>query len=103
MKAIPVDPRDTRWEVDRRAYPVFIRSPVPGPPPVPPLAQAWRSAEYDVTEADVDEVLAWTRAQTASDGTLTVWVRGQDNGVPGVYRIAGWEPTRMEQPPSYVG
>jgi hypothetical protein len=56
-----------------------------------------------VTEADVDEVLAWTRAQTASDGTLTVWVRGQDNGVPGVYRIAGWEPTRMEQPPSYVG
>jgi hypothetical protein len=103
MKSTPVDPRDTSWEVDYPMYRVFIWSPLPGPPPNPPLAQGWRSMEFDVTEADIDEVLAWAREQTPSDGTFTVWVRGENNGAPGLYRVAGWEPTRMEEPPSYVG
>src|SRR4051794_39346 len=103
MKTAPVDPRDTCWEVDFPTYRVFIWSPIPGPAPVPPFAQAWRSAEYDVTEADIEEVLAWAREQAPSDGTFTVWVLGQDDGVRGLYRIAGCEPTRIEERPSYVG
>jgi hypothetical protein len=95
MQATPVDPRDTRWEVDDPTYRVSIWSPLA-------LAPGWRSAESDVTGADIDEVLAWAREQTPRDGTFTVWVRAQDNGVPGLYRVAGWEPTRTDDPPAYV-
>src|SRR6478752_2199687 len=102
MKSTPVDPRDTFWEVDDPTYRVFVWSPASGPPLIPPAVQGWRSEEFDVTEADIEEVLAWARERTPGDGTFTVWVRGQDGGVPGLYRIAGWEPTRMEEPPSYV-
>jgi hypothetical protein len=102
MKATPVDPRATRWEVVYPTYRVFIWTRL-GPPPGPPLAQAWRSDEFDVADADVDDVLAWAKAKTPGDGTFTVWVLGENNGVPRLYRIAGWEPTRtMEEPRHYV-
>ena len=102
METRAVDPRDTCWEIDHPTYRVYIWSPVPPPEHVAPVAQGWSSSEHDVTGADVEEVLAWARERVPSDGTYTVFVRGTDNSEPGLFRLAGWEPTRADPPPAHV-
>jgi hypothetical protein len=51
MDAVAVDPRDQTWEVDRPRYRVYFHE-VNG-----------ASDEYEVTGADVDEVIAWAEEQ----------------------------------------
>jgi hypothetical protein len=99
METRAVDPRDTLWEVEHPTYRVHIWSPMPQPEHVAPADQAWSCSEYDVTGADVEEVLAWARDRAPSNGTYTVFLRGTDKGEPGLFRLAGWEPTRRDPPP----
>lgn len=102
MEAKAVDPRETGWQIDHPTYRVYIWSPGPPSEHITPAARGWRCSEFDVTGADVEEVLAWARAQAPSDGTYTVFLRGTDNGEGGLSRLAGWEPTRGDPPPSWT-
>jgi hypothetical protein len=55
VKAEPVDPRDTNWEIDEPAYRVYFWSqPRPG--------QMWVSDEWELTETDVAGALRWADA-----------------------------------------
>jgi hypothetical protein len=77
-----VDPRDTRWEENGPHYRVYFWD---GP--------RHTSAEYEIAEADVAEVLAWADREARSSGrTFTLFVQhrcGDDD--PGLIRLAGWE------------
>jgi len=59
MRARLVDPRDTRWEVEARAYRVYFWLQAPGP-----AGPGWTSEEWEITGADVGEVLGWASHDT---------------------------------------
>ncbi|MDT0320138.1 MULTISPECIES: hypothetical protein [unclassified Streptomyces] len=81
MRIRGVDPRDTTWELDHPRYRVYF----------------WDRAvnvadEYEVSDADVDEVLAWATRHAAEHGvTYTLWalVPEQWGDGPGLIRLAG--------------
>jgi hypothetical protein len=68
VRARPVDPRDETSEVDDPAYRVYF----------------WAGSacdEWELTEADLDEVLTWID-QTSNGRTHSLWVvRHEDRGV----------------------
>ena len=78
MHAMPVDPRDQNWESDSPAYRVYFW-------------QDMASDEWELSEADIDEVLAWADAH-ADGRTMTVWVVHRDSEGVGLIRLAGIEP-----------
>jgi hypothetical protein len=75
MQACPVSPRDTRWEWDDPRYRVYFW--VPG-----------RSSEWELTGADVDEVLRWA-AEHAEGRNYVVYARIEDTEGPGLIRLLG--------------
>ncbi len=91
MRVMPIDPRDQRWESDRPAYRVYFwRSLGPGE------LSGWESDEWELTETDVDEVLAWADAH-AGGRTMSLWVVHRDADGVGLIRLAGLDPTADPQ------
>jgi hypothetical protein len=87
VRATLIDPRDQRWESDCPAYRVcFWQSVGSGE------GSGWQSEEWELAEADVDEVLAWADAR-AGGRTISVWVVHCDARGVGVIRLAGIDPT----------
>ena len=80
MHIEPVDPRDGTWEQDVAVYRVYLwdRSEI-------------RSREYEVTDASIEEVLAWARDRTKEPGwDYTLYVRVDDGaGQRGLVRLDG--------------
>lgn len=79
VRVTSIDPRDQLWEDDAPAFRVHF----------------WHddstSDEYELTEADIDEVLAWAHEHSRGR-TITVWlVQREESGV-GLIRLAGVEP-----------
>src|SRR5689334_21352421 len=87
VRAMPVDPRDERWASHSPAYRVYFWQPVG-----PGEQSAWRSDEWELTEADVDEVLAWADAH-ADGRAMSAWVVHRDADGVGLIRLAGIDPT----------
>ena len=78
MRARPVGPRDQTSEVDDPAYRVTFWA-----------GQA--SDQWELSEADLDEVLAWIN-QTAEGRTHSLWVvRHEDSGLE-LIRLRGIDP-----------
>lgn len=86
MRAQPEDPRDTRWLDLDPVYRVVFWKPQSGRPD-----PGWISDEWDVHEADVDEVLTWARAD-AGGRQFVLYVRTEDDGEAGLLRLMGQEP-----------
>ena len=85
MQIHGVDPRDTRWSRYAPAYRVY-------------LWDGSSSDEYEVTDADVPEVLAWAEDEAHRTGrTYVVWLRHEDrHDGAGLIRLAGWEQPSQE-------
>jgi hypothetical protein len=93
-----VDPRDTTWESDEPAYRVYFwrRS------SDRPMA-GWASEEWRLSGTDAPEVLMWAQEQ-AKGRLVTVWVEHVDRDLGlGMIRLQGWEPTRNDESPPWVG
>ncbi|HEX9968552.1 MAG TPA: hypothetical protein VGB03_00310 [Acidimicrobiales bacterium] len=78
MHVVPTDPRDTTWEIDFPAYRVYFRVPGGGP---------WD--EYEVRDADVDEVLAWAAGEAGGREYCVYVVVPDPGGKPGMIRLRG--------------
>ena len=87
MHVQPVDPRDTGWEVSRPHYRVHFWRPFDGPPDA-----GWASEEWQVEDADVQEVLAWANSDEMHR-IYTLYVCCTCDGVPGLIRLHGGDPT----------
>jgi len=89
MKVRPVDPRDTRWEVSHPAYRVYFwEQQRPNDP-----GSGWMSAEWEIEDGDVDEVLSWAH-DNAAGRRFVVYARvasGQSDE-PGLVRLLGTDP-----------
>jgi hypothetical protein len=87
MRVHAVDPRDTRWEVDRPCYRVYFWRRAGDRPD-----SGWESEDWQVEGADVGEVLAWADRDRAHRAH-TLYVCCECNGEPGLIRLAGRDPT----------
>lgn len=80
MRARPVDPQDQITEVDDPAYRVYF----------------WTGCsvcdEWELTDADLDEVLAWVR-QNANGRTHSLWVVLYREPEVELVRLRGIDPT----------
>jgi hypothetical protein len=93
LRVRPVDPRDTAWEVNAPAYRVYFLLQPPGPPPSGEEQMAWVSDEYEVEDADVAVVLEWANSKASPGQTFTLYALAHCNGMPGLVRLAGTDPT----------
>ena len=78
MLARPVDPRDQTSEIDDPAYRVYF----------------WAGSacdEWELTEADLDEVLAWV-AQNSRGRTHSLWVVRRHGPGRELIRLRGIDP-----------
>jgi hypothetical protein len=87
VRAMPIDPRDQRWQSDSPAYRVFFWQSLGSGE-----SSGWRSEEWELTEADIDEVLAWAGSHAAGR-TVSIWVVHRDADGVGHIRLAGIDPT----------
>jgi hypothetical protein len=76
-----VDPRDQTEEVDEPRYRVYFW-------------QGGDSDEYEVTGADVHEVLGWADSN-GRGRTYSLWacLAARSGGGVNLVRLAGWDPT----------
>jgi hypothetical protein len=96
MEVRPVDPRDTTWEIDEPAYRVYFWGRVPQPVGFP---MGIAAEEFEVTGADVHEVITWAEATAGSDRTYTLYALAQrPEGEVGLVRLAGTDPLRAPDP-----
>ena len=66
VKTAPVDPRDTRWEVDSPIYRVYYWHRPAAAPGFDQELMMWHCEEWRLTEAaDVHEVLTWANGPHA--------------------------------------
>jgi hypothetical protein len=54
-----------------------------------------------LSDADVHEVLAWAD-EHAGGRRVSAWIEVVLDGEPGLVRLSGWEPTRPDEPPTWV-
>ena len=90
MRAQPVDPRDERWEDSRPVYRVYFWKRLQ-----PERADSgWRSDEWRLEDADVDQVLEWAHAKAAGRRFVAYVevTRSQPDGL-GLVRLFGTDPT----------
>lgn len=90
-----VDPRDICWEDDEPAFRVTFWKKLPSPVDGELLYVGYQSREYEVSDAEVLEVVAWAtgEAEVAETWTLHVLARSP-NGELGQVRLAGVDPNR---------
>jgi hypothetical protein len=87
MLVRPVDPRDTRWELDHPRYRVYFWQRHGDRPD-----SGWAGEEWEVAGADVREVLAWAD-QDEARRAYTVYACCTSGGEPGLIRLHGTDPT----------
>ncbi|MDQ2850740.1 MAG: hypothetical protein M3Y49_08390 [Actinomycetota bacterium] len=73
-----VDPRDQTWEIVETRYRVYFHD------------SARRSDEYEISGADIFEVIAWADAQKLGR-TYVLYACVPDDGL-GLVRLAGTDP-----------
>lgn len=94
MNVREVDPRDTRWEIDQPTFRVYFWK-INAPSPQPGVPDSYESTEYEVSEADIKEVLRWADDYAKRDKTdhCTVYLRVEAPEGPGLVRLFGTDPT----------
>ena len=81
MRCVPIDPRDQTWEDDAPSYRVYLWN-----------RSGSACEEWEISEADVTEVVAWAD-EHVGDGTASIWiVQRRADGV-GLIRLLGIDPT----------
>lgn len=96
MKVREVDPREMTWEDDSPVFRVYFWKATPTPPGAE-NAYSWESMEYEVSEADVKEVIHWADeyAEREGEDRYTLYVCSDDAYGPGIIKLSGVDPTAV--------
>jgi hypothetical protein len=99
MRVRGVDPRDTSWEVDLPSFRVHFFG-TPGPTADGAVQDAAHvSDEYEVTEADVHETIAWANRTAGPHRTYVIYLVLTDaHGSNGMVKLAGQNPNDPREP-----
>jgi len=82
-----------RWMVVKPTYRVDFWREISAGDPSRDLAPGWKQDSYYVTDADVDEVLAWSKTEASGRPIVVYLVFARRDGEPGLIRLAGEDPT----------
>lgn len=77
MNISKVDPRDISWEIPNVSYRVYFNS-----------SNGTETSEYQLTDADVKEVLAWAELEGSHNGEFVVYACVECSGERGLLRLA---------------
>jgi hypothetical protein len=84
MRIMPALEQDSHWEQFDAVYRVFLFSGGGG-------GKSWATKTYDLTDADVDEVMGWAESNLGPGDLYSVALR-QDNGDDrGLIWLAGYD------------
>ena len=84
MNVHSVDPRDQTWGIEQPSYRVYFHT------------ASGASDEYEISGADIDEILAWAETQRA-ERTYVVYACVPDDGL-GLLRLVGSDPNEAHFP-----
>ena len=89
MQVRPIDPRDVRWEVPNPGFRVYFWEQQDPQDP----RSGWVSSEWQIEDADVDQVLNWAR-DSAGGRRFVVYAQviGGQHGELGLVRLLGTDP-----------
>jgi len=88
VKVEAVDPRDTRWEDYHPVFRVYFWR----------EAHGWSSDEFEITDANVAEVMVWAGSQLPAKGTeFALYLRRWEAHEPGLVLLAGRDPLSPSQ------
>jgi hypothetical protein len=88
-----VDPRGTHWEVTSPTFHVYFWEPQKPPADEVDAPVGYRSTEFEVSDADVRDVLAWADQRVSSQGQYTIYAVVDHGGEQGLVLLAGSDPT----------
>jgi hypothetical protein len=89
MRAYPIDPRDTGWEVSQPAYRVYFWEKQRDYED-----SGWASEEWELQDADISEVLDW-RKEKAKGRPSVLYACVKHGGELGLVRLSGTDPTEV--------
>ena len=88
LEARSINPNDQRYEFDEPSYRVFFWSQPDGIG----SNRSWRSDEWEISGADIDEALTWVLAHAAGR-RASLWAVTRPGGEATHVRLAGTDPT----------
>jgi hypothetical protein len=91
VKVTGVDPRDQRSAVNQPSYRVYF------------FTAEGSSDEYRVTEAELEEVLAWVEANRGADRTYVLYMEHEDDDGITLFRLSGVDPNDPSVEPGGTG
>jgi len=95
MSVVPVDERDSSWEDPRPRFRVYLHA---GSRRDDRPWTGGATATYDVTGADVLQVIDWAQRQAGSDQTYAVALVGERGGRRGLTWLVGMDGNDHEDP-----
>lgn len=89
MRAYPVDPRDTDWEISQPAYRVYFWEKQRNNED-----SGWAAEEWELQDADIGEVLDW-RNEKAKGRLSVLYACVSYDDALGLVRLSGTDPTEV--------
>jgi hypothetical protein len=80
------------WMTDTPTYRVDFWRPISPADPARGIATGYKQDSYYVTDADVDEVIAWADSE-AGGREVVIYLSTRANDEPGLIRLVGTDPT----------
>lgn len=97
MNIHAIDPRDIAWEESEPIFRVHFWSAFQPTDDLLDRGRSWHSEEFEITSADVDDVLAWAKETSGRRRTFVLYVVAKCGREMGLVRLAGTDPTGEEQ------
>lgn len=94
MKTTQLEREDLiRWMADTPTYRVDFWRPISPGNPATGLATGYKQDSFYVTDADVDEVIAWANSEARGREVVIYLSTKRANDEPGLIRLLGIDPT----------
>lgn len=98
MRVRPIDPRDIAQHISRSTYRVYFFErmvPISGDPNE---ADGLVSEEYELSDADVPEVIEWAEGEVGLQRTYVIYLVVQQDGAKSLARLVGVDLTLTPPP-----
>ena len=97
MKTTQLEREDViRWMIDLPTYRVDFWRPISSADPARGVATGYKQDSYYVTDADVDEVMAWADSEAGGREVVIYLSTKRANDEPGLIRLTGVDPTERK-------
>lgn len=98
MQVRPIDPRDIAQHISKSTYRVYFFERMAPTSGDPNEADGLVSEEYELSDADVPEVIKWAEGQVGLQRTYVIYLVVQQDGAKSLARLVGVDLTLVPLP-----